>query len=198
MTSQLTLTDIGLEGVVRGLTGPTNQLQATAPKAQPAVLTLTNRPLSGPFFSGTQQQPFVCESPRFRTRTGVRLGPVLDDRCSIEPTTSYVYLSSRTEELPPARCVRPDGSLPSARDLASTTLPGGARRPFIVQVDTMTDQPRHRPDRHAGRDRWRDSGWNQKLIYGFGGRCGVGYRQGMRAVRHLVAEPAGPGVRRRL
>ena len=60
VTGQLLITDVGLEGVVRGMTGSMNELQAQAPGAQPAVLTLTNHPRTGPLFSGTQQQPYVC------------------------------------------------------------------------------------------------------------------------------------------
>jgi hypothetical protein len=51
-----------------------------APRATPplATLTVTNHPLSGPIFSGPQQQPFVCTTAR------VGLGqPIIDNQDSI-------------------------------------------------------------------------------------------------------------------
>ena len=182
VTGQLPITDIGLEGVVRGLTGSTNQVQAEAPGAQSAVLTLTNHAGTGPLFSGTQQQPYVCQADRFRTRTGVKLGPVIDDRCSIEPTTNYVYLSSRTPTFLPLAVAAVTDPDKRPADLASTNLPGGAGQPFIVRVDTMTiNRGIAQTAMLAGVD-GADSGWNNKLIYAFGGRCGAGHRQGTRAV----------------
>ena len=185
VTGQLLITDIGLEGVVRGMTGSMNELQAQAPGAQPAVLTLTNHPRTGPLFSGTQQQPYVCQADRFRTRTGARLVPVVDDRCSIEPSTSYVYLSSRTRTFVPLDVSAVTDPAKRPADLAPTTLPGGAVQPFIVRVDTLTiDRGISQIAMLAGVD-GAVSGWNNKLIYRFGGRCGAGYRQGTRAVRIL-------------
>ena len=185
VTGQLPITDIGLEGVVRGMTGSMNELQAQAPGAQSAVLTLTNHPITGPLFSGTQQQPYVCQADRFRTRTGARLVPVIDDRCSIEPSTSYVYLSSRTRTFVPLDVSAVTDPDKRPADLAPTTLPGGAVQPFIVRVDTLTiDRGISQIAMLAGVD-GAVSGWNNKLIYRFGGRCGAGYRQGTRAVRIL-------------
>ena len=129
VTGQLPVIDIGREGVVRGLTASTNQIQATAPEVQPAVLTLTNHPQTGPLFSGTQQQPYVCQIAQFRTRTGVRLGQVTDDSCSIAPTTTYVYLSSRTRTFLPlnAKAVTDPAKRPA--DLARPTCPAVAPSP---------------------------------------------------------------------
>ena len=185
VTSQLPITDIGREGVVRGLTASTNQIQATAPDVQPAVLTLTNHPRTGPVFSGTQQQPYVCQTAQFWTRTGVRLGPVIDDSCSVAPTTSYVYLSSRTRSFLPlnAKAVTDPAKRPA--DLAKANLPGGRTQPFIVQVDTLTiNRGVAQIAMLTGVD-GAVSAWNNKLIYTFGGRCDAGYRQGTRTVLYM-------------
>lgn len=182
VTSQFTLTDVGLEGVVRGLSGPTNLLQATAPKVQPAMLTLTNRPLSGPIFSGSQQQPFVCESPRFRTRTGVRLGPPLDATCTIAPATSYVYFSTAQKKFLPLGASALTDRSRRPKDLGSVTLPDGTRQLFVVKVETRTINRGIAQIAMLAAIDGHDPIWNRKLIYVFGGSCGVGYRQGVRAV----------------
>ena len=123
---------------------------------------------------------------------------MIDDRCSIEPTTNYVYLSSRTRTFVPLDVAAVTDPDKRPADLASTNLPGGAVQPFIVRVDTLTiNRGIAQIAMLAGVD-GAVSGWNNKLIYAFGGRCGAGYRQGTRAVEDPVAESAGPGVRRGL
>jgi hypothetical protein len=57
-----------LEGVIDGMRVGRNQLvarQAGRGPAMPERLTLINHPASGPIFSGSQQQPFVCTTARF-------------------------------------------------------------------------------------------------------------------------------------
>jgi hypothetical protein len=70
-----------LEGVVSGFVLGENLLRLKAnPNAANALATLmvTNHPLSGPIFSGPQQQPFVCTTAR------VGLGqPIIDNQDSI-------------------------------------------------------------------------------------------------------------------
>jgi len=70
-----------LEGVVSGFALGENILRLVSnPKAAGALATLivTNHPLSGPIFSGPQQQPFVCTTAR------VGLGqPIIDNQDGI-------------------------------------------------------------------------------------------------------------------
>ena len=136
-------------------------------------------------FSGPQQQPFVCQSEQFRTRTGVRLGPALDRDCTIQTNLSYVYLSLTTSAFRPLPAAAARDPRLQPADIASVKNQHGVLQPFIVRVETASidrglaqiavlDDP-------AGT---RDSvgSWNSKLIYAFGGSCGSGYRQGTRAV----------------
>ncbi len=91
--------------------------------------------------------------------------PVIDDRCSIEPSTSYVYLSSRTRTFVPLDVSAVTDPDKRPADLAPTTLPGGAVQPFIVRVDTLTiDRGIAQIAMLAGVD-GAVSGWNNKLIY---------------------------------
>ncbi len=59
-----------LEGVVIGLEPGDNEVVASANgrgqgRPDPAHITLTNHPASGPVFSGPHQQPFVCTTARY-------------------------------------------------------------------------------------------------------------------------------------
>jgi hypothetical protein len=73
-----------LVGLVKGLHDGDNEVTATAggdrhPK--PATLTLVNHPISGPIFSGPQQQPFVCTTARARFGGRMILGqPLVDNQ----------------------------------------------------------------------------------------------------------------------
>jgi hypothetical protein len=185
VTSQLTLTDAGREGVLGGLlTGP-NQLRTTAPGTADDTVTLTNHPISGPVFSGAQQQPFVCQSEQFRTRTGPRLGPALDRDCTIQTSLSYVYLSRTTSAFRPLAAAAAHDPRRQPADIASVKNQRGVLQPFVVRMETASidrgiaqiavlDDPANTQESVAS--------WNRKLIYAFGGSCGSGYRQGTRAV----------------
>src|SRR5262249_20158990 len=56
-----------------------------------AKLEILNHPLSGPIFSGPQQQPFICRT----VENG--LGPALDGDCNARTMVRYYYLSSDPE-----------------------------------------------------------------------------------------------------
>jgi Tannase-like family of unknown function (DUF6351) len=77
--------DGALVGLVTGLTEGDNEVTAAEtgsgrhPKA--ATLTLVDHPLSGPIFSGPQQQPFVCTTARARFDSRPLLGqPLVDNQ----------------------------------------------------------------------------------------------------------------------
>ncbi len=172
-----------LIGLVSSLTPGRNTIQVRSNTgAIPlATLDVTNHPISGPVFSGTQQRPFVCETDLFVIPVvGGVLGPALDADCSIKTRVDYLYRST-------AGVWKPLGD-PSVRpaDLASTTTTAGRTVKFVVRLETGTinravyqiallhDPAVDSPLTPFG----RTAGWNGRLVYTFGGGCGVGYHQG--------------------
>ena len=98
-----------LTGLVAGLTLGSNTLTATAPKKAAVKLTVVNHPISGPLFSGSQEQPFVCTTDKFKLQGGGTLGPPLTRTapsrrgsimCIAERTRSFTRLQIRN------RCLR--------------------------------------------------------------------------------------------
>jgi hypothetical protein len=191
-----------LVGLVDGLNVGTNTLVASAVGVQgrPSVsLTLTDFPVSGPIFSGPQQQPFVCKTEQSglgqplvdnQNHTGL---PVFaldangakttqivgwSANCATTTRVVYVYRTTGNQWKPlPADHSRP-------ADLATTTTLDGTTRDFIVRWERgtinrfiyslamlapLTDSPAN-PD---------DSAWNHRLIYSFSsGGVGIGHQQG--------------------
>ena len=106
-------------------------------------LTLTNHPVTGPMFSGPQQQPFVCTT----NQGAVGRQPLVDSAtqpgypvtdaggnvigysrdCSIDSFVTYLYrnTSGSLVALPPGG-VRP-------ADMGTTTLPDGRVVDFVVR-----------------------------------------------------------------
>src|SRR6266550_3420276 len=82
-----------LAGLVTGLNLGPNTLAATGSNKASAKLTVVNHPISGPVFSGPQEQPFVCMTDKFKLLGGGTLGPALDANCSIATRIDYVYRS---------------------------------------------------------------------------------------------------------
>ena len=160
--------DGGLIGLVDGLSTGAHQLTATS-GGDTARLTLTNHPITGPVFSGPHEQPFVCETE------SAGLGPALDADCSIATRSSYVYRTNDGRFAP-----LPAGAKAYPADMARTTTTQGRDVPYIVRLEKGTvnrgiyefallDDPIARSRR----------GWNQRLVYNFGGGCTDGwYRQG--------------------
>src|SRR6185503_6417160 len=62
-----------LTGLVSGLALGSNTLTASAAKTS-AKLTVVNHPITGPLFSGPQEQPFVCTTDKFKLQGGGTLG----------------------------------------------------------------------------------------------------------------------------
>ena len=82
--------DGSLRGLVDGLALGENEIVARAngngkgtPPGRSATLRVVNHPLSGPLFSGPQQEPFFCET----VQNG--LGPALDADCSAPTQVRY-------------------------------------------------------------------------------------------------------------
>jgi hypothetical protein len=108
--------------------------------------------------------------------TGGTLGPPLDENCSVETRVDYMYRTTGG-----AFIALPSGTTRPA-DLAWTTTSTGAEVPYIVRVETGTINRGiyeiamlHDPEA-GGADPWnRPDGWNERLIYKFGGGCSSGY-----------------------
>jgi Tannase-like family of unknown function (DUF6351) len=171
-----------LVGLVTGLDLGTNRLEAKAKGAGTDKLRIQNHPITGPVFSGPQEQPFFCQTHQFRLYPN---GPFLTDSqigdpCVVPRRVDYVYRTTT------GTFSAFDPGAPPPADLATT--PTGV--PYIVRLETGTinraiyqiailDNPAVAgPDlrNHA------DPGWNGRLVYTFGGGCGGGhYIQGSSA-----------------
>ena len=170
-----------LTGLVTGLTNGTNTLTATATKNSSTKLTVVNYPITGPLFSGPQEQPFVCMTDKFKLMGGGTLGPALDANCSVATRVDYVYRSTDGKfkpladpKAPPADAEmidRPGTRIPNPES-PSTSL-GASRIPFVIRVETGTI------NRGIYEIAMLNDGWNRRLIYTFGGGCEPGwYQQG--------------------
>ncbi len=131
-------TEDGFEAVVTGFVNGSNTVELRVNgRAVMARMQVTNYPISGPMFSGPQQQPFVCTT----TQSGVGVQPVVESavppgtrvfnaagnivgysqNCAIETFVTYWYRSTaNTWKLLPA-----DRSAPA--DMQRLLLPTGAR-----------------------------------------------------------------------
>jgi hypothetical protein len=136
------------------------------------TLTLVNHPPSGPVFSG----PHI---PLFCTAAGNpwNLGPVDEDCHVAAPTVAYQYRTTAG-----GWANLPDGALPD--DLATTTTTTGATVPYIVRIERGTVNRAmyeiallHQSGTPVP-DPWTATpGWNDRLVYTFGGACGIGHTQ---------------------
>jgi hypothetical protein len=160
-----------------------------------ATLTVVNHPVTGPIFSGPQQQPFVCKTqtqglgfPQVDNQSGIGMRLFQtpgDDRtptigwskdCTIATVVDYRYKSTdgSFKALPP-------GLLPA--DVAQTTLLDGRTVPYVFRRERGTinrfiyaitilsppGDPAAPPD---------TSLWNRRLIYTFDGGVAIGHNQG--------------------
>lgn len=168
-----------LTGLVDGLHLGSNELVATAGPLRDR-LVLTNHPATGPVISGPHEKPFVCSTEKFKLVGGAVLGKPLDTNCSVATRVDYAYRTTAGKTLPlPNPAVRPD-------DLAWTTTSTGERVPFLIRIETGTRNRAiyqmsmlHDPATAQPTFDQRSPGWNQRLIYTFGGGCRRGwYTQG--------------------
>jgi len=175
-----------LMGLVTGLKDGQNTLNATASKANPGALQLANYPIQGPVFSGPREEPFYCQTHQFRVYSlisgGVNIGPFLSpaqltDPCVEATRVDYLYRNTAGAFVP-----LPAGP-PLPADLQMTTTTLGATVPYIVRLETgvinrsiyqiaILDDPSIAGPDLRNHD---DPGWNNRLIYTFGGGCGGGH-----------------------
>lgn len=169
-----------LTGVVKGLANGANVLAAAGGGVN-TRLTLLNHPITGPVFSGPHEQPFICDTERFKLRSGGTLGAPRDGNCSIATRVDYYYRASAGGDLKPL----PNLTAPPADVAMATVL--GQQVPYIVRIETGTINRAiyqiamlHNPAREVTPDvATQSAGWNGRLVYTFGGGCAGGwYRQG--------------------
>jgi hypothetical protein len=167
-----------LEGIVSGLPLGASTIEFRPNgngrgRPAPAILQVTNYPIAGPMFSGPHQQPFYCQT----AENG--LGAPLDANCFAETQVTFQYASTDGTFKP-----LPAGQRPG--DLRTTTTTEGVTVDYIVRLETGvinravyqtailydpsvadTDSPQATP------------GWNERLVYSYGGGCNAAYAQGV-------------------
>jgi hypothetical protein len=156
-----------------------------------ADLTLKNHPVTGPIFSGPQQQPFLCRT------IGQGLGTPLPDNqagiglpvpggwskdCSVPTKVDFQYRTTGG-----AFRDLPAGPLPS--DVAMTTTLDGKTVPYVIRRERGTinrfiysiailsppGDPAAPPDLSL---------WNGRLVYSFDGGVAIGHNQGTLGGNH--------------
>jgi hypothetical protein len=172
--------DGSLLGLVDGLSVGPHAIVARAngngkgmPPGRSSELDVVDHPITGPLFSGPQQQPFFCETTAFG------LGPATTDgTCSAPTQVTYRYKTTAG--------VFATLADPTTRpaDLAQTTTIDGRTVDYIVRLERGTIDravyeiaalydPAAPPSPFAP-----EPGWNERVVFPFGGGCNVGYHQG--------------------
>jgi len=194
-------------GLVTGLSVGEHSIEARLDGRLLASLEIRNHPRSGPIFSGPHQRPFVCQ-----TEANL-LGTATDEDCSAATSVSYVYRSTDPASLesgeglePRARLRDPkilppgfkpyDAEAPRPADLARATV-DGREVDYIVRRERGTINRAvyeiaflHTPGDPLPTPWASVPGWNDRLVYSFGGGCASGYRQGIlpNALEHRLLE----------
>jgi hypothetical protein len=168
VTSQFAPVGGDLVGVVEGFVEGDNslQLRSTSAAERPrATLHVTNHPISGPIFSGPQQQPFVCTTARnglgqpfIDNQDGIGIRVAQEDASGEYPrdargyptadatiigysmdcagNTRFQYQYRNTSGAFVALPGGPSGPLPA--DIATTTTLDGQTVPYIVRWERGT------------------------------------------------------------
>jgi hypothetical protein len=157
---RLTATELGDgDWVVRGLRNGPVRVRVQAGDRS-ASIVVVNHPISGPVFSGPHV-PMLCTQPEVAARASARA------TCAGSTTTTYLYRTTGGQ----FREVSGPDQQPG--DLATTTV-DGATVPFVVRVESGVIN--RSPYSFAVLD--AAGGWNNRLVYQFGGGCGTSYSQG--------------------
>ncbi|HRO60727.1 MAG TPA: DUF6351 family protein [Burkholderiaceae bacterium] len=169
-------------GLLTGLVDGDNTLVASFGGRSNTVI-LKNHPIEGPMFSGPHETPFFCQTDSFALPDGSTLGPALDANCSAPTVVQYVYRTT-SATTPAFRPLADPAQLP---DDAAKVSVDGREVPYVVRVETGTinraiyqisvlHDPASDP---APSPTTAPQGWNERLVYTFGGGCTGGwYRQG--------------------
>ncbi|OWY62290.1 hypothetical protein B7486_59235, partial [cyanobacterium TDX16] len=156
-------------GLVTGLPDGETTIDAEVGDQQ-ASLTVTSHPTSGPIFSGPHLEPWTC------TTAQTALGEPTDEDCSADPVTTWQYQTTEGEIVP-----LEDPTI-APPDVDTVEL-DGEDVPVIIRTELAvidrgiatiwTLDPAPDPE-----GEWDATGWNQRLVYRFGGGCGTQYSQG--------------------
>lgn len=190
-----------IEGIVSGLVNGKNRLEVRLPQGHGQrvldSIILNNNPITGPMFSGPQQQPFICRTqesglgqplPDNQDGTG---HPVFDasgeqligysKNCSIARRFGYFYYTGRS-----FAPFDPATDFESPPPDLQTTILNGATVPFVVRVEVGTINRflytvamlAPFPEQPDAPVRFNNSAWNNKLVYWLRGGVGIGHQQG--------------------
>jgi hypothetical protein len=185
-----------LVGLVTGLKLGGNDLEVFNVQNQEiraSQITLKNFPITGPMISGSQEQPYICQTQDFKLPDGSLLGPPIDANCSVKTVVTYVYKSTAPASAPPsgtgpaALNLKPLPSLTALPpDVAMTTTTTGEKVPYVVRVEIGTINRAiyqiavlHDPTAGTPGPTAPPKAWNGRLLYSFGGGCvGGWFKQG--------------------
>ena len=161
-------------GLVTGLEVGPNDLIARASSVEGARIVITNHPIGGPIFSGSQVQPWVCNN----TANGL---PVAQDaQCDVPAQFSFVYKSAVTGQFAVYNPVNP----PPPGQVAVTTTDQGVTISYIVRIERgVMDRGIYDvavlSDPTAPWAPWASQpGWNHKVVWAFGPSAAVHHSNG--------------------
>lgn len=164
----------GLLGLVSGLPEGPSELEARIGD-RTAALAVVSHPLTGPVFSGPHLPLEACSTETYG------LGPPTDEDCSAAPVVAWSYVDTEGQRRP----LDDPTVLPAdVAFLADGTTPfvlreeRGTRNRAVYWITVLDPEPA--PD-----GPWDPGAWNGRLVYEFGGGCGVTYSQGFK----LLGEP---------
>jgi hypothetical protein len=163
------------EGLVTGLVEGKNVLRVRLGNEAGRRIKITNHPIGGPIFSGTQLQPWLC---RTQLQTNPSLGPAFDAQCNA-PTATELFYRNLSDQFVPYDRTNP----PAPESIRQTTTDQGKTVPFIVERVTGTaDRGIYQfavlVDPTKPISPWSvEQPWNHKYVNSFGGACGVNYQQ---------------------
>jgi hypothetical protein len=168
-------TDRAYVGLVSGLKlGRNVVLASVRGERRKAQLVVTNYPSGGPIFAGRQPQPWYCNTEAHG------FGKPRNAQCDVAPRFEFFYKSTS----PTAASLQPYDVKNPPSDVATTTTDQGVTVPFIVRKETgVIDRGWYQwAFLYDPRKPWTvhnpQPGWNRKLVWGFGGGCGVVHYQG--------------------
>ncbi|NYI93498.1 hypothetical protein HNR02_006873 [Amycolatopsis endophytica] len=156
-----------LLGLVDGLRDGVNEITASASGRARASLRVTNHPISGPVFSGPQQQPFACETEAYG------LPAATPPLCGAPTQVTYQYRTTDGRFLP----LDDPASRPADLAVTATGVPyvvrveRGTIDRAVYEIAALSDGTQPSPFT-------REHGWNERLVYTFGGGCNSGFHQG--------------------
>ncbi|HCT78831.1 MAG TPA: hypothetical protein DGG94_21795 [Micromonosporaceae bacterium] len=161
-------------GRIDGLRNGHNHLRAYVQGARGAVLKLSNHPLGGPVFAGTQVEPWLCQNAEYG------LESPSDVDCNAPVIIAFFYKSSVTGLFLPYDPASP----PPALAIATATTDQGHQTPYIVRRErgTMTRGIYDIAVLYHPRQEWQpwasQRAWNHKALFKFEGNSRPGHQQG--------------------